>query len=506
MSKKNDLFDLINSMSMSEKRYFKVYCSKMKETKDKTYLKLFNAIDKQDSYDETALKKKFKKDKFVKHFPVVKNYLFKTILKSLRLYYANKTILSKLRELDNDVEILYNKGLFAMAMGHAEKGQRLAKENGIINFEVSFAYWQSKLILRQSFLNMEECNVLKVLDDIIELSKNLQNLYAYRSLHTRLGYTIMTDNNYSVPVFKEKLLSIIEHPLLKNPPTDMGFRARGCYLNIMTTYYFFIRDFKQCYQYAKELYEVWLEKIQDVAIESISPYENYLTACIHSQPYEVVQYALSNYRNFLVTKKTQLEGLANKYPTIEFNATYCLEIEHCLLHERFEEAQVVVERSLPAFEKVKDKLSKYLQLNVYYMYTSLYINVGDFDKAQQFLTNLQEHPQLKKYPFLHFASKILNLIIHYELKNYTYLKYQLNNSRYFFKRNNHLFGYEQAMLRLLNALFKAEDIDKEDILLKYKTVFEGIYQDFKQRSAFDYFNILYWIGKHLKKERKGFYI
>ena len=56
-------------MTQSEKRYFKMFVSVF-EGKNKTYVKLYNAIDKQKEYDEKALKEKFKNEPFVKHFAV----------------------------------------------------------------------------------------------------------------------------------------------------------------------------------------------------------------------------------------------------------------------------------------------------------------------------------------------------------------------------------------------------------------------------------------------------
>ena len=49
---------------------------------------LFEAIDKQQSYDEKAVISKFSKEQFVKQFPVAKNYLYNLILKALDVYHS----------------------------------------------------------------------------------------------------------------------------------------------------------------------------------------------------------------------------------------------------------------------------------------------------------------------------------------------------------------------------------------------------------------------------------
>ena len=63
MTKKGNLFFLIQSLSKSEKRYFKIFCFGQKV--DKNYLKLFDAIDAQEVYDEAAIRRQFAKATFI---------------------------------------------------------------------------------------------------------------------------------------------------------------------------------------------------------------------------------------------------------------------------------------------------------------------------------------------------------------------------------------------------------------------------------------------------------
>ena len=57
MKPSNELFDLIQSLTKSEKRFFKLHSSL--QSGDKNYLRLFDAIDRMKEYDETSLKKVF---------------------------------------------------------------------------------------------------------------------------------------------------------------------------------------------------------------------------------------------------------------------------------------------------------------------------------------------------------------------------------------------------------------------------------------------------------------
>ena len=80
------LFSLIKSLSPSEKRYFKLFAQRQVQHKNTNYSKIFDAINEQEKYDENALVKKFRKEKFVEQFGVTKNYLFNMILSCMQQY------------------------------------------------------------------------------------------------------------------------------------------------------------------------------------------------------------------------------------------------------------------------------------------------------------------------------------------------------------------------------------------------------------------------------------
>jgi len=110
MKPSTNLFDLVKSLSKSEKRFFKLSASL--QSGDKNYLKLFDEIEQQEYYDEELIKEKFKKETFIKHLPSEKSHLYKLILKSLRGFHADNSVSSLLKQEIKNIEILYNKALF----------------------------------------------------------------------------------------------------------------------------------------------------------------------------------------------------------------------------------------------------------------------------------------------------------------------------------------------------------------------------------------------------------
>ena len=83
----DDLFQLIKSLKQTEKRYFKIFASIHVKGEQNNYVKLFDAIDRQQEYDEKALLENLHGETFVKQFAVTKNYLYKLKLKTTKYWY-----------------------------------------------------------------------------------------------------------------------------------------------------------------------------------------------------------------------------------------------------------------------------------------------------------------------------------------------------------------------------------------------------------------------------------
>jgi hypothetical protein len=116
MTPQTDLFDLIKSLSASEKKYFKLYAATIGGKEATSYMKLFHLLDKMDVYDEMQVKKKFKNERFIKQLSVLKNYLLNLIIKSLLNSKESVYASSHLQLQVATVQLLYEKGLHTLCL------------------------------------------------------------------------------------------------------------------------------------------------------------------------------------------------------------------------------------------------------------------------------------------------------------------------------------------------------------------------------------------------------
>ena len=115
MRNNDNLFQLIKSLTKSEKRYFKI--DTQKQGDNKNFIVLFDLIEAQDEYDEEKLKLKLKDNfEIIKNIGSYKNYLFESILECLQNYNNYDSIANKLNKLLSKIKILESKGLYKICM------------------------------------------------------------------------------------------------------------------------------------------------------------------------------------------------------------------------------------------------------------------------------------------------------------------------------------------------------------------------------------------------------
>ena len=120
------LFDLIQKLSASEKRYFKLYTQKQSGAAEREYLDLFQILEKLPRYEESQVLAKIKNPVFAKNISSGKNYLYQLILKSLRAYHAERRALFKVYGLLQDIHILMEKNLMNQAAKRLQKAKKIA--------------------------------------------------------------------------------------------------------------------------------------------------------------------------------------------------------------------------------------------------------------------------------------------------------------------------------------------------------------------------------------------
>ena len=140
----NALFLLIKSLKKSEKRNFKLFANRNSETDNLKTVKLFDALDKMEEYNEVFLLKKNTAITKLQLSNISAN-LYKQILDSLRLIKDVDNIDLQLHEQMDHARILYNKGLYLQSLHVLDKMKRMAAANNQETYLIQVLFFEKKI-------------------------------------------------------------------------------------------------------------------------------------------------------------------------------------------------------------------------------------------------------------------------------------------------------------------------------------------------------------------------
>ena len=124
----HNLYDLIRTMSRSEKRFFKVHIETHSSKHTASYKNLFDRMASQEEYDENALYEEF--SDIGQRFPVLKHRLFEKVLESLEVFSRKNDPILQLRNNLSRAHVLYSRGLTSLAENHLQSIIQQAEQEG----------------------------------------------------------------------------------------------------------------------------------------------------------------------------------------------------------------------------------------------------------------------------------------------------------------------------------------------------------------------------------------
>lgn len=207
MKPSDSLHQLIHSMSMSEKRYFKIYASRHVVGETNNYQRLFDAIDKQEQYDEDALHRRFAGERFLRHLPSEKNYLYHQVLDSLNVFNRDKTFLSRYANILVAIESLYNRGLFAQCHKLIRKAKTEAYSIEKLSILLVILRWETLVYIKDEdgpLLNKSMLEELRVME-MIRVQSALMRIAFHLQVQIDKGNTSATFLRESEKELKQNL-------------------------------------------------------------------------------------------------------------------------------------------------------------------------------------------------------------------------------------------------------------------------------------------------------------
>ena len=499
----DELFQLIQSLSKSEKRHFKLFASRHVIGEENDYIRLFEAINRQEEYDEPKIIKLFSQRPFVKQFSNKKNYLFQIITNALRDYHAHSSINVEIQNLLHEVEILYNKALYQSAKKALLKAKKLASASQHYSIMPEIFWWEKKL-LAATFYFDSSANPISVdgnsLEEQLSVLKKIEHNEKYWNIKS-LVFPFLRTRGLKTSNLKN--IEAIIKKLPEDPSTDNYSIETIIHIYQVYSHYYRLKgDREKLYKNTKKLVELIEKNSVDIVSQHIDLYMSSLHNLLLGQR------LVGEYEEFFSTlkklKAIEQNSKAGKYTHIRqkiFSSSY-LELWVYIDIGEFDKGRKIAED----IEKQLDLYDKYLTLQqklfFHYLISYFYFGLNQYSKALLWLNKILNDSHTNIREDIHSYSRILNLLIHFEMGNDDLLSYITKSTYRFLYKKERLFQFEDVILNFIRLKMPKVN-SKDELIEKFKELKKElikISEDPFEKQTLDFFDFISWLESKIEKK------
>lgn len=489
MKPSTTLFELIQSLSAEEKDRF-LRLSSLQQG-DKNYLKLFSHLITLENYNEEKVKLYFKNEPFIRHLASEKNQLFHHLLKSLRLQRINNKLSAYAFDKIKEVELLYERGLKALAKKESESLKKLTVEEELLYAELKLL--NVEIIYASGEANAEKY-LLYLLNEKETCLNKIDALNEYQRLLAEIEYYFNQNILIHDKSKKHRIDNFLSNPYLK----DVS-RANSTKSLLLATYCRLI-----CFRLIRQHNQVEEELNKTLSLFSRYGFlkKEFPKIYIYYFGFRARHLALNT---SLAKAKTAIDEIRNAKNDVCFdtqdlqNTLFTRLAIYDLIYHNYSanfhkasELGVEIEKNLLAKKHV---LPGHEYSAIQFLIFVSYFGQKQYGQALKHLNEVLNTPYEESRQDLYRYAKICNLIVHYELNNSDYLLYNYKSVQRFFQNIDYPFEYEMAFLKHFKfiAISKKQKQNKLELFKNLLENLNEIFTDPYQKIASEYFDLTAWV-------------
>jgi hypothetical protein len=490
MAQTDQLFDLVKSLSKSEKRHFKLSISQGEG--DKVFLALFDILE------DISLSSGLIRARFTTKFPdsayePARKHLYKMLMRSLRTYESDKSVELKLVNLVADVRILFNKGLLKLCFAEIERGKKLAHKNEKFFYYLIFARIELQYLTMIDFPNVEESELLEKQEKINDLLYFELFINKHSSLFQTLSHRYVHQGTVRSETALQKLNDLLlEEFQISTNQRYSSFQADKLHLHFQCTYFLMTGAPEQSLEeYFKlhELFEKDIAKWMDDPIYYIYLLSGILTCLRSMHRYSEMRLFIERLKN-LRPGATGLQHLT-AHLVFQFEAAIAID------HNNFAEAS----EQLNFFER-DHCLAIQVPANVNAttkIYSAIiFFGKGDLHNALAYANAAMAIDELYLSNHTYALGKLVTLIIHLELHNEDYLIYAIRSFERKLKTTKKLFQTEKITIEFLKKWVNSDEHKRKDLILNYYEQLQNLKNDKYEVQLLTSLNLTRWAEQRMK--------
>ena len=497
---KDNLFQLVKSLSKSEKRQFKLYVGRLGVNTDSKFLNLFNFLEKSSTYNETLILKNsgVKKQQLAN----VKAHLYKQILISLKLSPSHQNVRSQIREQLDFASILYHKGLYKQSLRILDK----AKEFAINNEEKNLAYEvvelekviESQYITRSINTRANELTMqAKELSALNFISSKLSNLsLQLYSMILRSGYVKNEEENNQIKEYFYKRLPIFDMKVI-------GFREKLWLYKAHLWYSFLTQDFLNCYKYASkwvELFHEYPAMINSHPVFFLKANNYLLESLFFIRRKDKFIIALDGFKKIIGSDAFPSD---NNIEALQFLYVNLHNLNLYFINGNFEEGLTIIPQIDSRLTLFKTRIDEHHVLTFYYKFACMYFGSGKNDECIFYLDKIISNKSLSMRQDLLCFSRILNLFAHYEAGYDYHIETLLKSTYKFLLKMNDLHEVQKEMIKFIKNLQYIYPQEIRQAFIELHSKLKIYENDVYEGRAFLYLDIISWLESNIENKPIG---
>jgi len=493
MKKTDELTKLIASLSKSEKRYISLAIKQQKSSK--AHHQLFQALERNGDalggYDKIP----------VNHLPVVKNYLYNSILKNLRNFHSESNAHVRIGETLIDIDILQRKKLTDQVRKRLDKLKKLVESE---NLELQLLYYMLERHLAGLLFNdTSENNLSQVHKKQRELIKQIDNLYEYNELNDRLRYFLEKKGEIRSKADEKFIRDMIAESLFTNVKKALSRKAKINYHATLGMCYYLLADYKNALLQLDEEAEIYAPNMDTNERDLF-----FYTIILNNKA--GILWGLKKYTEAFNTVKKISPQIILKSSKLKLSALSFLKIE-LMFYEKlffFYTDAANYEHCIKLIPVIEEKIKGYdkrpPQIYVHPLnYSFAYVNfaAGNYKQTLRYLERIFSYSKedLEMRQDIYCFAKILYVLVHYELGTEDLPNYLIRSTHRFLSGKERIYKVEETILAFIkNKLLKypsAKLLSDDLRILKEKL--ELITLDPKEKKAFQYFDFIAWVDSKM---------
>ena len=494
MKNKENIVDLIKSLSKSEKRYFKLFVSNNSIGESSHYLKLFDLIEETGSAEKQTIQKLYGDDHFMKiGFRVYKNLLYKQILKSLRSYHSEGSVDDRVMELIRDSKILFERNLHQNAIKILAKAKSIAIKYEKNTLLLEVIQWEKKII-RALFGKTTEKQIIDLSKEEKLVVHKIDNAIEYWKVSTQMLHSYRINGVARTKEDVEKYNTIFRVPPLKKKELPLSYEAKKNYLFTHLLHFLTNNNLEGFYEYTKKIVHL-METYPEQIVDKPSNYSNALYNFIISTK------SLNKYEEFF-SMILKLKSLFKKFelPITHLIACNVIEFSGYIKIGQLKKAELLLTEIEAIINQQKDANEVFIiNRTLFYFVTKKYHKA--LISLNEILNNENIYLSQEHYTF----AKIFQLIIHFEKGNHDFLPYLIIAIYKFLLQKKKLFKFESLLIKFIRNrinIIKSEKEEKEAFKALHKELVI-ISADSMEARFLEHFDIISWLESKIENRSFG---